>query len=299
MAANSSDHTILFADITGSTKLYDSLGDQEARKLCAASITQLTSIVSEHNGRVIKTMGDGLMASFAAVQDAYNGSVAMQESHIEKQLSITVGFHCGLVIEEEGDLFGDAVNIAAKIAEKAKPGEILLTEQTVTKLPGICRMTTRLLDATRVKGKSDLIKIYTLLYDQAEATMYVSRSPHTNTSAPPTSLNIICGDQNFSLSSSQAKTFQLGRDRSNNLISNSPYASRIHALIEFQRDHFVITDQSTNGTYVNSNGENTFYLKRESAPLIGEGIISLGQKPLTHDPALLNNRFFIYYSNKY
>lgn len=298
MAENRSNQTILFADITGSTSLYESLGDEAARKLCADSINLLTAIIGANHGRVVKTMGDGIMAAFPSVLHGYDASVSMQEAHDNKQLAITIGFHDGQVIEENGDLFGDTVNLAAKIAAKAKPGEVLLTEQAADKLPGIYRMTTRFLDCVRVKGKNDPVNIHTILYDHTEATIYASSVFRSSVTTKPDVLIITCGDSSFTLPSTNSKGFQLGRDGDNDLVSKSPFASRNHAVIEFQRDRFVITDQSTNGTFVSSNGENTFQLKRESAPLPGDGIISLGEKPLGNNPTVFSNPFFIHYSNK-
>ncbi len=291
--------TILFADITDSTRLYEKLGNTGARRLCANSISVIGQIVMSHHGKVIKTMGDGLMAAFDDVQKSYDAAVAIQEFHADKRLSVTVGFHHGPVLVENNDIFGDTVNVAAKITSKAKAGEILLSQEVFDSLPIYYQMTIRLLDCVRLKGKNKPVNIYTVIYDQQEATICTAISPLINSPGKPVSLLISCNDVRHMIYPAEHKLFRLGRDEKNDCVSFSPYASRIHAVIEFERDRFIVTDQSTNGTFVNGSGGNTFFLKRESAPLVGEGIISLGQKPLVHNPALLHNQHFIYYSNKY
>ncbi|MDO8312914.1 MAG: adenylate/guanylate cyclase domain-containing protein, partial [Sideroxyarcus sp.] len=112
---------ILFADISGSTALYDSLGNEQALQLVTHTLDILTQEMAAHHGTLIKTIGDEIMCSFPNVTDAINAACAMQLA-IENQrpggehiICIRIGLHYGEVIFEDGDVYGDAVNIAARV----------------------------------------------------------------------------------------------------------------------------------------------------------------------------------------
>lgn len=278
-----SQKTVLFADITDSTKLYEKLGDAEARRLTAACMEKMIHFTENAEGKVIKTMGDGLMALFPNPNKAYLAAVDMQEASRDGDVSITVGFHAGPVLEESGDIFGDTVNLAARVAAKAKAGEILLTKETVEFLSPPFNMTVRLLDKTQVKGKAEPVEIYTVLMDSDdEATISLSSSPFMKADFSQQQgpvLTIKAGDAEAVLKIG-GRSLTLGRSADCSLaVPDAPYASRKHASIALQRDKFMLTDQSTNGTYIQTDGGKPVFVKRESVQLTGKGIIMLGEQP--------------------
>ncbi|MDE2094077.1 MAG: adenylate/guanylate cyclase domain-containing protein, partial [Burkholderiales bacterium] len=128
------ERTVLFADLRGSTSMYETLGNTDATAVVTQSISLLARIVGNHDGRVIKTLGDGLMAMFvspvsavAAADDMHeslerigapgDGGLAVQARLVP--LKLQVGLACGEVIEMSGDVFGDAVNVAARLIDHA------------------------------------------------------------------------------------------------------------------------------------------------------------------------------------
>ena len=284
--------SILFADITDSTKLYETEGDARARQLTSESIGKIAAITGRNGGRVIKTMGDGLMATFPDANSAFGASVEMQEAHKGHKLSITVGFHYGQVIEEGGDVFGDAVNLAARVASKAKAGEILLTEDTVNALMPPFRMATRFLDKTTVKGKAESINIYTVLTEgDDEATVSLSSiPPSSRPAAAAGGMHLVLSWQGKEVEFTGATSLVIGRDETCDLSVATPYASRRHAVLTKQRDRFQIADQSTNGTYIKTETGEELFLKREAASLVGSGFITLGEKPDSTSPNIIKYR---------
>ena len=114
----------VFADVVSSTALYDTLGDVEAKQKVQACLDQIAGTVESAEGQVIKSLGDGILATFACEQNAAVAALAMSEQTSDGPLSIRVGIHCGEVVEENGDVFGDVVNVAARIAGIAKTDEI-------------------------------------------------------------------------------------------------------------------------------------------------------------------------------
>jgi len=129
-------HTILFTDVEGSTALTDRLGDAKARDLLREHERITRDALKAHAGSEVKTMGDGFMASFSSATKALECSIAIQQAFAEhndtadEPIKVRIGLNAGEPIAEDdpggrGDLFGTAVNMAARIAGKADAGEIL------------------------------------------------------------------------------------------------------------------------------------------------------------------------------
>jgi class 3 adenylate cyclase len=127
--------TIVFTDVEGSTALHSAKGDAEAHRLLQACDELVRQQVQAHDGRALKSLGDGLMVTFESPRRAVACALAVQGALSERAqwqatvgLRIRVGIHTGEVTEEAGDLSGAAVNAAARIAARAKGGEVLVSE---------------------------------------------------------------------------------------------------------------------------------------------------------------------------
>ena len=124
-------HTILFTDVEGSTALTQRLGDANARALLREHERIVREALKAHRGSEVKTMGDGFMASFSSASKALECAIAMQrafEAHNEstdEPIMVRVGLNAGEPIAEDEDLFGTAVNLAARICSQAEAGQIL------------------------------------------------------------------------------------------------------------------------------------------------------------------------------
>ena len=149
---------VFFADISASTRLYDTLGDARARTVVDECIGVMRDIVRRYSGRVIKTIGDEIMC---VLPDARSGLLAASEMQTRiaglpavsgAKRAIRIGFHAGPVIEEESDVFGDTVNLAARMAALAKASQIITTRAVVEQLPRALRETTRRIAALSIKG---------------------------------------------------------------------------------------------------------------------------------------------------
>ena len=271
---------ILFADVSGSTSLYEKLGDQRALAAIDSVLAELRKSIAIQNGRVIKTIGDQVMAVFSSADAAMQAACDMQMrvsaipplDHIK--LAIRVGFHFGPALQEAGDFFGDAVNTAARMAGLAKSGQIITSGPTVDALSPLLRQTTRDLDAMSVKGKQDEIRIAEVIWhDSADLTTMANREAPLNAREP--TLSLIYAGNTIVMGMARASA-SLGRDATNDLVIADKMASRVHARIEYRRGKFLLTDQSTNGTYVTAEGDAEIMLKREQFMLRGRGVIVLG-----------------------
>ena len=274
---------ILFADVVGSTQLYDKFGDTKASETVAICLDVMKDATHQFNGTVIKTIGDEVMSTFRSVDDAMNAAVLMQGriSADSKQdnsipVSIRIGCHYGPVVQEQNDIFGAAVHTANRMTSQAKSRQIVLSGSTVEKMSPDLRKQTRQIDVATVRGRMDEVALYELLWNPEEATSMLPTIEWENSARKAARLVVSFRDQTVELSD-QRKSINLGRADDNELVIKGNLISRIHAKVEMRRGKFVLIDQSTNGTFVqNLQGEETF-IRRDSTDLIGEGTIGLGR----------------------
>src|ERR1051326_4626777 len=140
MSAPERPCVVLFADLAGSTALYERLGDAAARRIVADCLSRAAAVVREHGGRRVKTIGDEILATFATADAGATGAeslvraLSVPSCGPAGELGLHVGFHLGPVIEEDDDVFGDTVNVAARVVGLAKMGEILTTRPVIDAL---------------------------------------------------------------------------------------------------------------------------------------------------------------------
>lgn len=274
-------HAILFADVAGSTRLYEKIGDRAAREAIGQLLARMTGVAERYSGILVKTIGDEILCRFPTAERAVSAAIAMQEeitadNSSAVKLQMRMGLQWGPVILENGDVFGDAVNVAARMSAIARAGQIITTRDTVSSLPEAMAAKTRLFDTTQVKGKQDSMVIYEILWEEeANATVFVASTGSGLRQEQPATLTVRYQDQAHTLK--QGSSAGIGRAETCEIMVGSPLASRLHARIESRRGKFVFIDQSTNGSYVKTEDGNVVYLRREELPLWGSGQISLGE----------------------
>jgi class 3 adenylate cyclase len=291
---------ILFADVAGSTRLYELFGDQAAKKLIDACLRCMREAAVDSRGRVVKIIGDEIMCVFPDAEHAYLAATEMQvrvselssqpvpDSQIQPgahSRAIRVGFHAGAVIEENGDLFGDTVNVASRMTEIAKANQIMTTGATVARLPDLLRFSTREIAALAVKGKGEAISVFEVIWQASEdLTMAITMQTNMPSISMiiPRSLRLERGEFALVLDPEHPGVV-LGRDPQCAIVVSDRQASRQHARIERRRDKFFLIDQSTNGTFVTFEGEPEIVLLREEVMLRGRGRISFGHSSLENE----------------
>lgn len=284
MAPKTTNLAILFADITGSTRLYEILGDIAARAKVADCLELLTTVIERHNGIVIKTIGDEIMCTFPSAEEAATAACEMHEmldDEITEQtsagpisLTIRIGMHFGPAILEAGDVFGDTVNVAARMAAMAKGGQIITTQSAIDEMSPIMRASARFIDRAPIKGKKNTIDIFEVLWQQEDVTRM-----STGVISQPATLPVrmqLTYDGATVVIDVDTNVVIIGRSKSADITVNETLASRQHVKIEHRRGKFFIIDQSTNGTYIQHENDESF-LRREEMPLSGSGRISLGR----------------------
>ncbi|MDZ7768175.1 MAG: adenylate/guanylate cyclase domain-containing protein [Woeseiaceae bacterium] len=275
---------ILFADVVGSTRLYDEFGDAKASETVALCLDVMKDATHQHDGTVIKTIGDEVMATFSTVDDAMGAATQMQnrisgntgsgDDHIP--VSIRIGCHFGPVVREQNDIFGAAVHTANRMTSQAKARQIVISGATVERLSPEWEKQTRQIDVATVRGRLDEVALYEVLWQPDEATSMLPTIEWEHKARNASSLTLTLGDRTVVLND-RKKSANLGRADDNDLVVKGNLISRIHARVEMRRGKFILVDQSTNGTFLQSmHGEETF-VRRDSTELFGEGIIGLGR----------------------
>lgn len=277
---------ILFADIAGSTRLYETLGDTEALATIAKALDVIRQVCEEHGGRIVKTIGDEAMAIFPNAANAAYAAINIQtqvsamKTSRGAPLAIHAGFHYGPVIDDSKDVFGDSVNLAARLTSLAKSGQTLLTADTVNILSPSLRSRTRAQDTHTVRGKQNDIAVFELIWQESREEL-TAMAPRGELRAAM--LKLRHGGREVDLGPT-VNLYTFGRDAQSDMVIGDRMASRQHARIERRRDRFVLIDHSTNGTYCTVHGEKEIELRREEFTLRGRGRISFGHA-YAEDPA--------------
>lgn len=275
---------ILFADISGSTSMYENLGDAHAHKLVSSCISVLSEAVIQHGGTIIKTIGDEVMSTFPRADMATHAAIRMQKAidsmpPIIKGQSmkpnIRIGLHMGPVISHGRDVFGDAVNVAARMVSLAKPRQIITTQQTIYALPEGAGVDIRCIDRTTIKGRGGEFIIYEVIWEEETLTIMISEDLVQQ--AHNSRLRLRLGEKEVYVDSNNPSV-TLGRQAQNDLVVDDAITSRIHARIEFHRGKFVLIDQSTNGTFVCEDHKEPLFVHNDETVLGQRGVISMGRK---------------------
>jgi len=283
---------VLFADVVGSTRLYECLGDHSAREMIVRCVELMREATVRNRGTVIKTIGDEILAIFPTANDAVNGAAEMQHdiaAHPElavqgQHVAIRIGCHFGAVVLDNKDIFGTTVHTANRMTSQAKAGQIVLTADTVKRLSPEWRAVSRQIDVTSLRGMNEEMELFEVLWQQEDATSQLpsieldARKGHR---ARKVHLHYLGREY---LVDDTKKLFTMGRAEENDIVVRGTLISRLHAKIEVTREKFVLVDQSTNGTFVTNEEGRESFVRRDSVPLQGKGLIGLGKLPEPNAP---------------
>ena len=277
--------TVVFADLVGSTSLYERLGDAAASHFVNGLVGLLSQVFEAHSGRVVKLLGDGLFVVFTRDGDALAASMQIQQRLLDEPLlpggsgpavQLQIGIDSGEVIEINGDCFGDTVNSAARLAGLAGGGQILATQNVWSALLPIQQQALRSLGPMYLRGRAEASHVYRVEWQTGQdqdATM-VGRSllAQTQTSY----LELAYAGRVVRLDASSGSLL-LGRAFNANLPINDPRVSRMHATLVCRGGQFVLTDASSYGTWVYmGNQSEALELRRTECTLVGSGQIVPG-----------------------
>jgi class 3 adenylate cyclase len=282
--------SILFADIAGSSKLYELLGNDGAQCMIVDVLDALADIARQHNGEALRTIGDEVMCAFGRVDDAVVAAVAMHQiansyrmKDDEKSggVGLYIRIDTGICIRDGRELFGEPVNSAANIKSLAKPNQTLLSERTRNELSVDIKSATRFIGNLPIKGKVGTFGIFEHVWEDVEITAI--SMPFHRFEDETIALDIVNGSTEKTVDEMRP-SLTIGRLSGNDLVLNYPHVSRMHAKIEYRLGRFILADFSINGTYVHIFGRGNDFVKHGELPLDGKGTICPGRKASSESP---------------
>lgn len=297
------ERTVLFADLRGSTALYETLGNAEATSVVTHTVTALSRAVPACGGTLIKTLGDGLMAIFGNPVDGLQSAQQMHEA-LEglvnrgrehgasaglRGLRLQVALARGEVVEMGGDCFGDAVNVAARLIDHASDNETLITVEVLDGLGADLKPRFRSLGKMHLRGRAEPVQVHVMGGMRRTLDLAPTQFGAVADTMEPEAVRLRWQDLNEVFDGAHMPVV-MGRSPQAHFRVDDSRVSRSHARVDWHGGVFQLTDLSYNGTYVRfGNGEEVVSLKRASCTLHGSGVIGLGGSPA--DPSAPCVRF--------
>lgn len=288
---------VLFADVSGSTRLYEQFGDKIARADVAVCLEILTQAANEMGGEILKSIGDEIMCLFPnpvkAALAATNMQTELREASEDGRfqsgtLRIKIGWHFGPAFQEHGDLLGEAPDVAQQIIKLAKADEVLTSGQALAKLPPELRMTAHRINRIRAEGSGEEIDVYVLPWEEGEDVTRMSDGIAPQ-EAPESKLVLEHDGRTYKLDEARGQ-LRVGRAANNDLIVDGKYTSRHHAVLIARHGRFHLRDESVNGTVIVGDDGRETKLRREEGMLSGSGTIGFGGPPEDDPPAAVRFR---------
>ena len=284
---------VLFVDVTDSTRIYETLGDARAHALINKLIELLAKVAARHGGAVVKTLGDGMVCAFPLPDHAFTAACDMQAAAPDaspERLAIKIGFTFGPVVLAGGDVFGDTVNVCARLVALANADQVLTTQQTVDTLSPGLRSRCRQMFPIRVRGRHEEIIACNVMWRTDPDLTEINLARAAVTRTRETVLKLSRAGQ-LTIVRSTGPSVKIGREKDNDVVVDSQFASRVHARVFAREGHFVIADQSSNGTYLLADGNSAEILLRREEAVLGErGWIGLGNSATRHGDHALRYR---------
>lgn len=279
-SGDAGNHAVLFADIVGSSLLYQHLGNARAQREIDRLLTMMIQVVQAHGGQLVKTIGDEIMVVFEDPECASESAIALNLKIREHNQSLRIGLAFGPLIFDGMDVFGNTVNRAASLVRAAHSRQILADQALFEQMPYWLLNCCDLYDRLVLKGCEGKALVYRLNW-QADGSdldvTQVSGSLTSTQSLNAMELELTVNEETFFFSATD-KPLTIGRDPTIvHCVVPDPMVSRLHGIISYHRGKYIFEDRSTNGSYLQETTKPKLYLRRESAPLVGRGQILLGQ----------------------
>ena len=285
MVKESENVVVLFANISDSARLYERMGDKEATDLIKTCLARMQQVTHDHMGDVINTIRDKLNCIFWDAVSAVSAAKSMSEAidtYVAEEtdgqipVNLHIGIHLGAVQIEDDKLFGDSINLVTRVTQVAKPREIVITEAVYNELDDTLKPSAQQSTTISVKGSVTPLKLYEFVWEDYDATLAIDRNMLSQlTKAKHTCLELKMQDQIYEITIQNPRLY-LGRQSQNDIVVSVKSASRFHAFIELRDGQFVLSDNSSNGTFIYPDESKSYHVKQKEAQLENTGALCLG-----------------------
>lgn len=283
--------TVVFADLMGSTAVFETIGNARASQV----VTQLTQWIGEicvaHTGRVVKTLGDGVLAVFPHAPDAIAAVVEMQRGHQKRianstastRMPIRVGVARGEVEFVDGDCYGDAVNVASRLSDLSGPHQIWANSSSLEDASEGDGVRFRPLGPITIRGRAEPCSVFQVEWHENLSSDFLTMQATLDSQHDLLEKDLLGGEIELVWLDlrKRFRSFQLpvhiGRVSQAEFVVNDPRVSRAHARVDWRNGSILLVDVSTYGSWVRfSGGGADLLLRREECVLHGKGEIALG-----------------------
>ncbi len=281
--------TVVFADLTGSTAMFEMQGNAKATQTVTSLTQWMGEVFADHQGRVVKFLGDGVLAVFADSLHALEAVTDLQRRHHLRSASerttssmlLRVGVATGEVLEVGGNCYGDTVHLAARLSEMSGADQIWASAATVDALPGGSGPRRRSLGQVAIRGRTESQIVHQIEWQEESPSEFMTIPGSPQDPAPPAgvrqgSITLSWLDVQANFVASPLPIY-LGRGDDAAFAVNDPRVSRLHAKINWVNGGFVLTDLSSYGTWLRFAGsESELALRRSACALRSDGEIAMG-----------------------
>jgi class 3 adenylate cyclase len=284
--------TVVFTDLHGSTAVFESLGNVRATEV----VTQITDWIGDqcvaHRGRVIKKLGDGVLAIFSNAQHAVNAVVELQRIHYKRTLTtpadlrlpMRIGVASGEIEMVSDDCYGDAVNVAARLCDLCGPNQIWASAASLSSVDEAQGVSFRTLGSIGIRGRAEPCSVYQIEWRQEELSEFLTMQGQLDGFYGANDVDALGREIELTwmANSKRFKSFDLpinmGRVRTADFVVDDPRVSRTHARLEWRNGSVVLVDASSYGSWVRFAGGSAtdVLLRREECVLHGKGELALG-----------------------
>ncbi|MEZ5830111.1 MAG: FHA domain-containing protein [Dongiaceae bacterium] len=280
---------VLLADIVGSTPLYESAGNVVAVGQISHWRECVCQLVRDNDGEYISSKGDDVLSIFSDPANAFRTAAQMRQQ-ARLPISFHAGLHYGPIIRIANDIYGDAVNLTARLASIANPGEILMSENFVELLQAADKEQLSFLDKMTFKGKSQPCSIYTFFDEDRMLNTQISFGRRNRDSGPAESsseVRITLRYNDQTVSCRDKESVSIGRSPDCDLVIDRRWVSRFHATVSIANGRVRLAERSTSGTFISTRPGQEVLVRREDILLMGSGTISPGMRCASDDAQII------------
>lgn len=283
--------TVVFADLIGSTGVFERLGNTRATEAVMRATHWISHAITAAGGEVVKYLGDGVLALFDNSRLAIDTMVQVQEDYhlwmqslpADEAMPIRVGVVHGQLEVVDGDCYGDAVNTASRLSELAGADQIWTSAETVQHYGPAPDGLYRLLGRISVRGRKAPCMVYQVEWRGDSHSEVMTMQADMDSRFDPRS-GLQLGWEIHLGSAGQQKSFKafdlpvlIGRNVQAQFVLADPRVSRNHARLEWRNGGIVLVDLSSYGTWVRFSGSGGLVrLRRNDCVLHGRGRLALG-----------------------
>jgi len=281
---------VMFSDIQGSTVYFEKHGDAAGLLMVHQCNDTVRRLVEKHCGTVIKTIGDGTMATFPEPRSAVEAAIEIQRALEEfgaaraeaERIALRIGMHYGAGIVRSNDVFGDVVNMASRVESVAKPGQIVLSEEIYEQVR-LCDFTIRELGRFSLKGKTGERTLFRVIWNQVQGapTQFLVGPPDLSAAAP-LAFKLQLVSKGGSAGAEYPVESELAIELSTEgtlVVSKDFHSSSLRARVFLQNQALFVEERSAVGEGVFLRLANPYVLEHQDIFLVGQQVFRYEEKP--------------------